>query len=128
MMNRKQSGVTLIELMVAVAIVGVLAAISLPMYSDYVDTARRGVMIDNMQSIRLFEEEARLSNGSYVAGIYDDSATLDDADNLALTIGWSPRTSTDDIRYVVDNISTTSFRITASMDSGSVQEVRTFSR
>ena len=127
MSNRiKQRGVTLIELMIAVGIVGVLASIGFPIYTDYVETARLGAMAQNMESIRLFEEEERLADGAYAAGTYDP----DDPDNVAglkTLIGWDPRTSTDEITYVVDNVTTNGFRVTATHSDGTELE-RTFSR
>lgn len=51
MNNKGQKGLTLIELMVVVAIMGVIAAVALPAYRSYIDTA-------NMTKIQVQYEEA----------------------------------------------------------------------
>lgn len=117
-----QRGVSLIELMVAVGVIGIIAAIAMPIYTDYIATAREGSMRENMNSIRLFQEENRLSFGSYQAGTYDP-ADPNAAGGLSQTIGWSPRSTVDEITYVVDNVTANGFRITATHTDGTeVQE------
>lgn len=97
---RGSRGITLIELMVAVGILGIVVAIAVPAYQDYVTSARVGVMRDNIQTIRLFQDEYRLQNRAYISGTYDP-ADPNDANGLKARLDWSPRTTEDPITYVV---------------------------
>ena len=125
--EKKQTGVTLLELMVVLAIIGILAAVSVPMYTDYSDNARISAMNDNMTSIILFEEEVRLDSGSYIGGEYDP-ADPDAAAGLKTVIGWDPRDSSGDVTYVVSDTSSRGFKITAQDASDAVLHTRTHCR
>lgn len=64
-MVNKQRGFTLIELMIVIAILGVLAAIALPSYQQYVIKSKRADMMTEMQSIGMRIESRRLIEGNY---------------------------------------------------------------
>ena len=74
----KQQGFTLIEMMIVVAIIGVLAAIAYPSYQRYVIKTKRTDMMSEMQSIASEIESRKLAQGSYAAistGVKTDFAT-----------------------------------------------------
>ncbi|RJG04592.1 prepilin-type N-terminal cleavage/methylation domain-containing protein [Noviherbaspirillum sedimenti] len=58
-MQRAQSGFTLIELMIVVAIIGILAAVALPAYQDYTVRAKMSEVVLAASSCRTSVTETR---------------------------------------------------------------------
>ena len=64
-MTTKSSGFSLIELLVVVAILGVLSAIGISSYSGYVKSSERKAVENIMQQMSLGQTEYYSANGSY---------------------------------------------------------------
>lgn len=68
MSQRKQDGFTLMELMVAMAVVAILAAIALPNYTAFVQRGKLAEATSNLAAMRVLMEQYFMDNRTYAGG------------------------------------------------------------
>ncbi len=108
------AGFSLVELMVAIAVLAIIVAIAAPLYRGYVESAATGALINNVATMEVFQEDVMLRTGSYADGTYNARAG---ETSLTDAIGWHPQADTGAV-YVVEAATTSSYRVTATDAQG----------
>lgn len=91
---KKQSGFTLIELMIVVAIIAILAAIAIPAYTNYIKTAKVSTYVDNFDAAHRMvkAEAAKMAAGGTCTNVINElnegnKRAIGDETNVAFVAG-----------------------------------------
>lgn len=110
---RGSKGFTLTELMISVAILGILTAVAVPQYQNYIKTGRQVEAKTNLTTIRLLEEQYYADSGSYVAAA--DTAAI-----MAAFSGFQPGSPASlSYDYQIVTPTATTFLAKATIKNGS---------
>jgi len=90
MPTKLQTGFTLVELIIVVAIISILASIAIPAYNGYVETSKRSDAQASLMALAIAQEKYRASNPTYTTVITDlngvSSASESGYYTLAVTV------------------------------------------
>lgn len=109
MKKTAQKGFTLIELMIVVAIIGILAAVALPAYQNYSTRGKLAEMVVTMSAVKLDLYEAYVADGEMpedsVSLVTDILASVDDKNSLTSAVYTKTSASISTVQVELENIS-----------------------
>lgn len=115
-------GFTIIELLVVVAILGVLAAVGIPMLTGYISDTKRSSAEQGLRSIYLMQQDYKREEGQYyTAGRSAQQINTD------LFSGNETLDTSGDYTYTIQALGTNGFRATAT-STGSMSCVMTITQ
>ncbi len=78
--NKKANGFTLLEMMFAIAIIGIITAIAIPSYSEYIKQTHLNNAAQKAEHLQMLLQDYWEDNETYVKG---------DNDKLQKVLGWN---------------------------------------
>ena len=91
--THRESGFTLVELMIVVVIIGILATIAIPKFQDVKGKANRAVLMSDIRNLAAVEEGYLFDHDHYTSVLSDLPITPSPgviiSINLATASGWS---------------------------------------
>lgn len=87
-MKKQQKGFTLIELMIVVAIIGILASVAIPMYGDYVTRTRLSTVLASVGSIKTVLVMSRQEGTNLTAADFTSLVRTSSTPTTAQTDAW----------------------------------------
>lgn len=113
-MPRSARGFTLIEVMITVAILGIIAAIALPSYQGSVRKGRRSEAFKAVSEVQLAQERWRSSHADYAANL-----TSAAPDGLGLSATTAPG---GHYGLALSNVSGIGYTVTATANGGQAND------